>query len=406
MKKIFIYILTTIITVSPLFILTGCSEKSIDQLAYVISIGIDEGKNDKLKIYFEISTPTSSGSDSASSSQGSEKSSSSTVISVECSSIDSGLNLLNSYLSKPVDLSHCSIIVFSTELAEKGLHDYIYTFVNNVEIRPSCNILVCTCSVKEFFENSSNSLESYSSNYESLNENLTGYTEIVTISDFFLKTNDTFGEPFAILCGLSSNDISSLSTSASSGSSGDDEKKEGKPTLKTLGLAVFKEDNLVGFLSPLETLAHLILTNELENTRLSIPNPFEENSIIDLFLTQKSNTKVKIDIIDGKPVVNVTAKLTAKISSISNNQKYLDEEKLKTLQKSANQYLEKVFMDYFKTTSRKYKSDVGGLGKYAVNKFWTWNDWDNFKWKEAYTQASFNVKVDTNITSSYFLLET
>ena len=406
MKKFIIYLFATFIAISPLFVLTGCSEKNIDKLAYVISIGMEPGEKDKLKIFFEISTPTSSGSDSASSSQGSEKSSSSTVVSVECSSIDSGLNLLNSYLSKPVDLSHCSIIVFSSDLAKKGLHEYIYTFVNNVEIRPSCNVLVCTCSIKDFFDNSSNSLESYSSNYDSLNENLTGYTEIVTISDFFLKTNDTFGEPFAILCGLSSNDISSLDTSTSSGSGGDTEKKEGKPTLKTLGLAVFKQDKLVGFLSPHETLAHLILTNKLENTTIGIPSPFDENSSIDIFLTQKRRTKIKINIIDGKPVIDVDAFLTAKISSISNNNKYLDEKNIELLQKATNDYLEKIFMDYFSTTATKYKSDVAGLGQYAVDKFWTWNDWNDFNWKESYTQSSFNINVDTNITSSYFLLET
>lgn len=408
-RKILIYILTTLITISPLFLLTGCStnKKSLDELAYVISIGIELGKSDKLKIFYELSTPTESSGSGSSGGQGSEKSSSSTIVSVECSSIDSGLNLLNSYLSKPIDLSHCSIIVFSSNLAKEGIHDYLYTFINNVEIRPSCDILVCTCTIDEFFKNSSNSLESYSSNYESLDENLTGYTEIVTISDFFLKTNDTFGEPFATLCGLSSNDISSLDTSTDSSSSGDAQKKESKPTLKTLGLAVFKRDTLVGFLTPLETLAHLILTNELENTTIAIPSPFDEKkSSIDIFLTQKSNTKVKIDIVDGKPIINVDAHLTAKISSVTGNHKFLDEENIKRLENATNEYIEKIFIDYFITTSQKYQSDIGGLGKYAVNKFWTWGNWNDFNWKESYKNASFNVNVDTTITSSYFLLET
>lgn len=401
MKKIFTCIIAILISITPMFLLTGCSDKTIDKLAYVISIGFDKGKNDKLEIFFEISTPTGSGSGSSSSNSGSsEKSSSSTIISVECSSLDSGLNLLNSYLSKEVDLSHCNIVVFSSELAQEGIHDYIYTLINNVEVRPSCNILISTCSIEDFFINSSNSLESYSANYESLNENLTGYTEIVTISDFFSKTTDSFGEPCAILCGLSSNDISTLDQESSS----KDKKEEN--TLKTLGLAVFKQDKLVGFLSPLETFAHLIITNELKNCTISVPSPFDEKESIDIYLTRKSDTKIKIDIINGKPIINVNCFLTAKISSVSNNHKYLDEKNIKLLESSANDYIEQLCLDYFENTAKKYGSDIGGLGKYVVSKFLTWDDWNNFDWQTAYKNSSFNVNVDTTITSSYLLLDT
>lgn len=406
MKKIFVFIIAILISISPLFLLSGCSVKTIDKLAYVISIGFDKGENDKLEIFFEISTPTGSGSGSTSSDSGSsEKSSSSTIISVECSSIDSGVNLLNSYLSKEVDLSHCNIIVFSSELAKEGIHDYIYTLINNVEVRPSCDILVSTCSIEDFFINSSYSLENYSSNYETLNENLTGYTEIVSISDFFSKTTDSFGEPCAILCGLSSNDISTLNKESSTNSS-ENKKEENSSTLKTLGLAIFKQDKLVGYLSPLETFVHLIITNELKNCTVSVPSPFEDKESIDIYLTRKNNTKIKVDIVDGKPQINVNCFLTAKISSVSNNHKYLDEKNIRLLEKATNDYIKQLCLNYFEITSRKYKSDIGGLGKYAVSKFLTWDDWNNFDWQSVYKNASFNVNVDTTITSSYLLLDT
>lgn len=406
MKKVFTCIVAILISISPILLLSGCSVKTIDKLAYVISIGFDKGENDKLEIFFEISTPSGSGSGSTSSDSGSsEKSSSSTVISVECSSIDSGLNLLNSYLSKEVDLSHCNIIVFSSELAKDGIRDYIYTLINNVEVRPSCDILVSTCSIEDFFINSSNSLENYSANYETLNENLTGYTEIVSISDFFSKTTDSFGEPFAILCGLSSDDISTLNTQSSTNSS-EEQKDENSTTLKTLGLAVFKQDKLVGYLSPLETFAHLIVTNELKNCTISVPSPFEEKGSIDIYLTRKSDTKIKIDIVDGKAQINVNCFLTAKISSVSNNHKYLDEKNIRLLEKATNDYIKQLCLNYFEITSKKYKSDIGGLGKYAVSKFLTWDDWNNFDWQSVYKNASFNVNVETTITSSYLLLDT
>lgn len=407
MKNIYIFLLAFSIALVPLFLLSGCSSHNIDRLAYVISIGFESGQNEKLKISFEISTPTNSGSGSTTSNSGSnEKSSNSSVVSVECSSIDDGITKLNSYLRKSVDLSHCNIIVFSEELAVKGLHDYVYTLINNIEISPACNILIASCSIEDFFINSSNSLENYSANYEVLDRHLTGYTEIVTISDFFAKTNDSFGEPFAILCQLASDDISLLENHSTSSSSNSSNPPENTHTLKTVGLAVFKQDKLVGYLSENQTLAHLILTNELQNSIVAIPSPFEEDVDIDIYITPRLDTKVKIDLIDGKPFISVNVFLSAKIVSVSNNHEFLNEDNINLLENSANEYLRKVMLDYFEATAYKYESDIGGLGKYVASKFLTWDDWNSFDWLNTYKYSSFDINVETTITSSYLLLDT
>ena len=99
--------------------LTGCSqqekENSIEDLAYVIAIGIDKGENNLIKLSLQFATPSSS---PPSSSGGSSSSSESTISSADCSSIDSGINLINSYISKKINLSHCKAVVFSEEIAE------------------------------------------------------------------------------------------------------------------------------------------------------------------------------------------------------------------------------------------------------------------------------------------------
>ncbi len=404
-KKIFVFTILILASIIFLILLTGCSSKNIDDLAYVISIGFDVGDEKELKVYFEISTPNNSGSSGASSKDGnSKKSENSTIISVEANSIDNAINLLNSYISKQIDLSHCNIVVFSNTLAEKGLHDYVYTLVNNANIKPSCDMLISTCSIKDFFENSSNTLENYSSNYETLNADITGFTEIVSISDFFSKTNDSFGEPYAILCGLSENDIETLSVSNTEEKNNGSEEKQ--LALKTLGLAVFKQDKLVGYLSPLETFAHLILINKFKNCTVPIPSPFNDNEFVDIYFTPKSATKVSIQIVDDTPIINVDVYLAGKISSVSDPHNYLDENNLSSLETATNEYLKNVFLQYFDSTSKKYESDIGSLGKYVINKFLTWDDWEKFDWQNKYKNAIFNVNINTTITSSYLLLET
>ena len=99
--------------------LTGCYDAvSIETLAYVIAVGIDKGENNNLKLSFQIAAlSNASSSDGGSSSQ--YKSAS--VISVDCSTIDHGINLINSYISKKINLSHCKAIIISEDLAYDGL---------------------------------------------------------------------------------------------------------------------------------------------------------------------------------------------------------------------------------------------------------------------------------------------
>ena len=139
MKKIKSIILLFIILILPLFFLTGCSEdSSIENLAYVIAIGIDKGENNLLRLSLQFATPESASSGNGGSGSGST--SESTITTADCSSIDSGINLINSYISKKINLSHCKVVVFSEELAADGIGDEIYTLINNIQMRPDCNV--------------------------------------------------------------------------------------------------------------------------------------------------------------------------------------------------------------------------------------------------------------------------
>ena len=81
----------------------------------LLRFGVDVGTEDELRISFQISIPSQNTSDSGSSSSDSND----TVIdTVDCSSIESGISLANSFVSKILNLSHCKVIVISEEIAE------------------------------------------------------------------------------------------------------------------------------------------------------------------------------------------------------------------------------------------------------------------------------------------------
>lgn len=92
------------------------SSRKLENLAYVLALGIDVGENSNLKLsaQFSKSATISPGSGSSS-----EDANNIVLVSGESDSIFSALNLLNSYIGKELNLSHCSLIIFSEEFAKQ-----------------------------------------------------------------------------------------------------------------------------------------------------------------------------------------------------------------------------------------------------------------------------------------------
>ena len=88
----------------------------MDNIAYVLALGIDVGENAKLKVSAQF---TKSASVSPGTSSSAEDLDNIILVSGEADSIFSSINLLNSYIGKEVNLSHCSIFIFSEEFAKQ-----------------------------------------------------------------------------------------------------------------------------------------------------------------------------------------------------------------------------------------------------------------------------------------------
>ena len=386
------------------------SINSIDELAYVVAIGFDVGQNNDLTISFQINSPYSS--DSEKSSEGSSSGSSSTINTVECNNLDVGVSLLNSYLSKKVNMTHCKYLIFSEELAATGIGEYIYSFKNNIEIRPTCNILVSKCSAKYFLENSKPVIDEVSVKYfglETSSKKNTSYTEPITLKDFFCDLSDTFGSPYAILgsiSGLDSNNVGNdsmtLNDKEYTAKESDDNSQK---NIENLGLAVFKSDKLVGEISGLETICHLILSNNFDNATVDIPSPFDDSNYISLYI-YKANSKNTVELVNDNPYIKCDVNLKMRLLTSSEHSNYMTDENKALIENYANSYFLAHINDYLYKTSKEFNSDICKFGKYAVSKFLTWDEWKNYDWLNKYQNAFFTTNVNSHLSSSYLLTET
>ena len=463
-KKILIILLVIVITA---FFLTNFSSiYTIDDYAYVIAMGLDNSDDSDLILSLQIAIPAGSSKGSESSSS---QSSSSIVSTVKCKNINGGVNLINDYLGQKLNLSYCKAMVFSEEIAKKGIGNYICTATNDIEIRPSCDIIVSKCSALDYITNSKPLLENLSSKYyeiASSSQKDTGLTRTISLMSFYNRYYDSLCEPYAPLSSIeesnesgkanqtsqantktnqdnqvdnsnqsnqesqanqadqanqtsqanqanqlnqaeqaeqinsntsinkkesesnsedaknevqgktldsdknSDNSNGGGSSSSSGGNSESSSKKDVEKDntnakIKNQGLAIFKDDKLIGEISREETLCYMLVSGKLKDAVINIPSPFEDADYVSLNISSV-HSKNKVEIKNGTPFITCNISLSARVLSSTKTSNYLSKENSLALEYATNSYLNANITDFLYKTSKELKSDFIGFGRNAV----------------------------------------
>ena len=387
--------------------LTGCYDlNGIEQFSYAIAIGIDASDINIIKLSLQFTIATSSGGEGTTS-----QSSNSTVVSVDCDSIDSGINLINSYVGKQVNLSHCKAIVISEPVAVEGVSQYLYTLINNIQIRPDCNIIISRCNAKDFLENSTSSFESLPARYYETaieSSQYTGLAETTPIHKFYSYIEDDFREATAVLGGLlSENNQSSIENQPYINLDGNYKVNEtpvsGENKIDNMGIAIFSGDKLVGEVNGLETISHLLLTNKLKKCVITISSPFKENRPISLFITSPKSTVQTVEIVNGSPYITTEVFLEANILSADNDSDYTSIGNLKIIEEYVNNYMQEQLSSFLYRTAKEFKSDVIGFGRHLRTKYLTEEKLNQISWSTLYPNSFFSCKVHCTVGSGYVI---
>ena len=427
------------------------TSRNISNLAYIFALGIDKGENAKIKISAQLSKIATSTGGGGSSGEGNNP----ILISCEANSIFSGINLLNTYIGKELNLAHCSVFVFSKEFAQDGISSEIYSLINNEEVRPSTNLVLSTCDAYDYLKNSNPNLERLTTKYYetfSITDRFTGYISNITIGNFYNTLASKDEEATAILGGLNSAARSENSKSSSNSNKSDSSDTEklssessgssnssnnssnessnqssqeqessiinpedltagtssasGKRGTENIGLAVFENDKFRGELTATETICHLLINNDLDSCIISIGNPIVESEKMELQLFPSKKTKITINIIDGIPHISIKLYLNADVMTLEQDIDYEVPETLEKISSTAKDYLKNEFDKYLNKVSKEYNCDIDEFYTKAIGHFATIPEWKNFNWKEKFKNAVFNVDLDYNVTSSLLVTKT
>ena len=418
MKKFFIWI----IIFCTIFIFTyafsaSYNSQNIDRLDYVIAIGIDKSPdNTNLQVSFEF---TDLGAFSESDSEQGSKPIIDTVV---APSISASINLMNAYAGKQVNLSHCKVVVFSEDVARDGILEEVTYLMNSPQIRPTTNIIIASDKAKDYIENSTSSLEGILTKYYNLfptSAEYTGYTSNILLSRFYQNLTSDESGAVAIL-GTKSKSANKNSSSQEEDTSNSTKQEvsnntslesiatgenivEGDRGTENIGLAVFNKDKYIGNLSAIETLCYTLIEEEVDNFSVCIDHPTNPDKKIDVSVSSLEPNNVKVDISKDNPIITIKLNLTAKALTGQNSLDFSDKDTLNSVNSALKEFLTSKMKDFLYKTSKEYGCDINGFYRLVKQKFLTIPEYDNYNWEEMYKKADFNVEIDSDVISSFFV---
>lgn len=405
-----------LICVIPLTLFTGCFDAwEVTEMAYVYSIGLEKGVTDKLRMTIQVpSMAGGKGGGQSGGSEGGQKQSDIETITIDCPTFYSGVNMVNSFISRQLNYMHAKYLVFSESLAKEGIDTYITALIRGRQTRRQMNIIVTKGSASEFLKEHTTAV---SSSLSKKQQNMidqggnTGFFSDTTYGDMINASKAPYSQAIAILAAV--NDDSRFKDGEGKGdtpfkSSGDyyagELVRKGGSKVEFLGAAVFDGGKMVGELNGDETRALLMLRGEFERGYFAVKDPKESDTIITLDVRRQKKPNVKVQFQDGKPVIDVKIFLEGDFLAIQSTVDYEGKE-LKPLIENEFKKLIKEEIDKTIKKCQNLSTDVFKFGTVAAMHFLTIEEWEKYNWFKKFKDASVNTQVDFKIRRTGTMLK-
>lgn len=164
------------------------------------------------------------------------------------------------------------------------------------------------------------------------------------------------------------------------------------------GIAVFKEDRLIGFQTPENTMYYLFIVNEVQSGSISFPYADAQESIS--MEIKGSSTKTKVSYADGQVHVRANIKLKLNVTEIKGQIDIVQAQQREALEARVAQVLSERLSAFFWEVQTQVGQDIFGLGGdlYRAQP----DLWRMVKdqWETLFKEASFTVSIEADILTS------
>lgn len=405
-------------------ITSACYDRrEVDEFAYAIAVGMDKGIHGGIRMSLQFAVPRrmTGGSGGGGGGGGGEEKNggdSTVLTTVETPALFPALNLINNYISRQVNLSHATEVVFSEELAREGIQKHIHSIVRNREFRPTVYIAVSKGSAEEYLKKVKTVIELNPVKYYDISHRNYAYTAFIPNSQlhtFYHSMESYAAQPVAMLVGVNKYESTEKMSEAHSRFMGgrfhfDGEHsagnipRYGSIEAESMGAAVFDGDRMVGELNGEETRYYLMMTGEFNTAAYTLFDPLHKESLISLSIIQNRKPRIKVRLEGDNPHISVILDLDSDILGVQSGENYESPPKTSILEDAAAETIRTDIERLLEKTRDVYKSDIFGFGNYARKYFLTTEQWQSYQWKSKYKNSTFDVEVRFHIRRSGLLI--
>ena len=394
--------------------LTACYDAhEMDDMLYVVAIGVDKGISDKWRLTIQFPTmkegggQTQSGSGGGGQSQsgsGGDEQSGHSYASIDVPSFFTGIDMLNASLPRKLNFSHTQIIVFSEELAEEGLiGEYIASLSRFYEIRRSAHVFVVKGNAIDFIkENKPVIGTTISKSFQVLahaSENI-GFFPHTTLENFYEGLKSPYGQAISVMASV--NDSKSFAEKGepwgTQFKTGGDYfagqlPRTGQNKIEVWGTALFNGDKMVGELNGDETRFLLMTRGEFKQGSFTMQDPKKPELIIPLDVRASKKPDIEVDCKGAKPVIRLKVQLDADLLAVQSMINYEQPELQSLLEQTFKKSVKEGITSLIKKC-QDLNADVFHFGDYAAKNFLTIDAFESYDWNSHFKEAE--VIVDVN----------
>lgn len=377
-----------ILMLASTLLLSGCWDRQeLNDIAIVVGMGIDKHE-DEIVLSVQIVNPGNVSSHQA----GGTQSAPVITYTEKGKSVMEIIRKLTTISPRKLYFSHLRIVVIGEEAAQEGIAPLLDFLSRDHELRSDFFMLVSRKVDAVQILEVTTLMDRIPSNkmFNSLKTSEKYWAVVGTITiDQVVNDMAIIGEE-AVLTGIK------LIGSIEEGSSSENISRIAlRSLLQYDGLAIFKDDRLVGWLNEQESKAYNYIKGNASNTLYVFPCKDEEGYVG--LEVERADSKVQGSVKNSTPSIDIKIELIADIGEVQCKLNLSDEEVIYDLEKQAEDYLKMNIKKSINTIQQQYGSDIYGFGQ-AIHRsnpsYWNKN---KHRWDELFKDLEVRVSVDLEI---------
>ncbi|WP_277376282.1 Ger(x)C family spore germination protein [Paenibacillus polymyxa] len=336
-------------------LLGGCwDRKELNELGIAIGIGVDMN-GDQYQVTAQVVIPSAVASKSS-------PSSGSPVVTYQATAptIQEAIQKMTDTSPRAIYLSHIRMLILGEEYARKGISDAIEALMREPFTRSDFYIAIAKNNRASTILNIPTSLEKLPANKM--------FASLDTLTKTWAPATKVTMDQ--LLSDLANPDIQSTLPAleadenvVSSVDKGEDDTKgiSPKTVLRFSGIGVLKKDRLLGWINDQDSKGFNYIRNTVESTTGHTDCQGGGNIAL---LTLSSNTKKKVIIRDGEPVISISVTNDSTVREVNcKHMKLSSMADIKEIEAASNEKIVEIMKHSVETVRREFKTDIFGFGQ-------------------------------------------